>query len=178
MFGRITAPQQTGDGLFGSTQPQQQSALFGSTQQPQQQQGSGLFGNQQQQTQQGGGLFGGFGATVNQQPQQQQGGSLFGNVGQPAQQQQQSQQPGSVFVQSQGSFYQSENAPRKICLHLSMILYLLMQLFDRTKARTCTDRASILKMESSKSHYSLSNIPLQHCATRAGAFLRPRSTRR
>lgn len=103
LFGRITAPQQTGGGLFGSTQPQQQGGLFGSTQQPQQQQG--------------GGLFGGFSATANQQPQQQnqqqQGSNLFGNVGQPAAQQPQDQQPGSVFVQSQGSLFSSENAPRQ-----------------------------------------------------------------
>ncbi|KAF6219891.1 hypothetical protein HO133_003716 [Letharia lupina] len=119
LFGRITAPQQTGGGLFGSTQPQQQGGLFGSTQQPQQQQQQqgGLFQSQQQQPQQGGGLFGGSGATTNQQPQpqnqQQQGSSLFGNVGQPAPQQQQNQQPGSVFVQSQGSIFQNENAPRQ-----------------------------------------------------------------
>ncbi|CAF9928864.1 hypothetical protein IMSHALPRED_007765 [Imshaugia aleurites] len=98
---RITAPQPAGGGVFGSTQPQQQTGAFGST----------------QQQQQGGGLFGGLGATTNAQPQQQnqqqQGSSLFGNVGQPAPQQQQDQQPASVFVQSQGSFFQNENAPRQ-----------------------------------------------------------------
>lgn len=118
LFGRITAPQQTGGGLFGSTQPQQQGGLFGSTQQPQQQQGGGLFQNQQQPPQQGGSLFGGLGATINQQNQQQQGSSLFGNAAQPAvpppqQQQQQDQQPGSVFVQSQGSVFQNDNSPRQ-----------------------------------------------------------------
>ncbi|CAD6575441.1 MAG: hypothetical protein ASARMPREDX12_005180 [Alectoria sarmentosa] len=120
LFGRITVPQQTGGGLFGSTQPQQQGGLFGPSQQPpppQQQQGGGLFGSQQQQPQQGGSLFGGLGATTSQQPQQQNqqqlGSSLFGNVGQPAQQQQQNQQPGSVFVQTHGSIFENENAPRQ-----------------------------------------------------------------
>lgn len=90
------------------------------------------FQSQQQQPQQGTGLFGGLGATSNQQQQpqnqQQQGSSLFGNVGQPAPAQQQNQQPGSVFVQGQVSVFQNENAPRKLLLHLSRAMYMLMQL--------------------------------------------------
>ena len=159
LFSRITAPQPAGGGVFGSTQPQQQTGAFGST----------------QQQQQGGGLFGGLGATTNAQPQQQnqqqQGSSLFGNVGQPAPQQQQDQQPASVFVQSQGSFFQNENAPRKLRLQPSTVMYMLTQLFHRTKASTRANRTSFLEMEPSEPRHSLPNLPLQHCPAGAGAFL-------
>ncbi|OAG10247.1 uncharacterized protein CC84DRAFT_475690 [Paraphaeosphaeria sporulosa] len=151
LFGSSTAasqPQQTG-GLFGgasqaqSSQPPQSAGLFGSlnkpqqpaptagglfgasTQQPQPQQGSSLFGgalganaNTQNQTQpaQTGGLFGNFGQSQNQNQakpslfgastaQQNTGSSLFGN----AQQQQNQTSTPSLFGNLQQNQTQQSN---------------------------------------------------------------------
>ncbi|WVQ94244.1 hypothetical protein IAU59_001322 [Kwoniella sp. CBS 9459] len=95
--GQQQPQQQQGTGLFGSTaQPSTSigTGLFGSTSQPQQQQ-------QQQQQQQGGGLFG---STTQPQQQQQQGGGLFGSTNQ---QQQQQQQPAQGLSSSTSLFGQA-----------------------------------------------------------------------
>ena len=94
-------------GVFGSTQPQQQTgSLFGNSQTTGTQTGAPLFGQPQQQQQQQQPATGGslFGSTQTQQPQ---GGGLFGSTQQPAQStgglfgstttQQQPGQGGSLF---------------------------------------------------------------------------------
>ncbi|KAJ7237441.1 nucleoporin complex subunit 54-domain-containing protein [Mycena haematopus] len=83
-FGTTNTNTNTGGGLFGASTQAPSTGLFGSQQQPQQQQQqptSGLFGNSQQPQQQqpASGLFGN---PQQQQPQQNQpaGGNIFGNT--------------------------------------------------------------------------------------------------
>lgn len=95
-----TGTQQGGGGLFGSTQPQQNtggSNLFRSNVTSQPQQTGGLLGSltTQNQPQSGGGLFG-----SSTQLQQPQGSGLFGSLGQSQQQQQPQQQAGGLFGSS------------------------------------------------------------------------------
>ncbi|EDU46549.1 Nucleoporin Nup44 [Pyrenophora tritici-repentis] len=90
LFGSTAAPQNNSNSLFGSTQPQQSTGLFGQTQQ--QNAGSSLFGQPQPQQQQQNAGFSLF--SQPQQQQQQQGqqqqqqtnmsNSLFGGSFQPA----------------------------------------------------------------------------------------------
>ncbi|KAJ6161132.1 hypothetical protein N7470_004528 [Penicillium chermesinum] len=107
LFGNTPAAGNTGGGLFGQSQPQQQNTgggLFGGGQNQASTAGGGLFGQQNNQAKPGG-LFGSGGTTTtgggglfgNSQPQPATGGGLFG-----ASQNNQQQKPGGLFGNSTG----------------------------------------------------------------------------